>query len=91
MFVETENVNGEIAVQFNDEVKISGNDYKSEIFDLLLKVQYSYDMKEKIYRLLDEHSIEKFAMEIMAMDIDDDLRSALLEIAFSSYSMELTI
>ena len=91
MFVETENVNGEIAVQFNDEVKISGNDYKSEIFDLLLKAQYSYDMKEKIYRLLDEHSIEKFAMEIMAMDIDDDLRSALLEIAFSSYSMELTI
>ena len=59
MFVETENVNGEIAVQFNDEVKISGNDYKSEIFDLLLKAQYSYDMKEKIYRLLDEHSIEK--------------------------------
>ena len=91
MFVETENVNGEIAVQFNDEVKISGNDYKSEIFDLLLKAQYSYDMKEKIYRLLDEHSIEKFAMEIMAMDIDDDLRSALLEIAFSSYSIGLTI
>ena len=91
MFVETENVNGEIAVQFNDEVKISGNDYKSEIFDLLLKAQYSYDMKEKVYRLLDEHSIEKFAMEIMAMDIDDDLRSALLEIAFSSYSIGLTI
>lgn len=84
LLVEVEDVNGNLTVCFGEGVSISKNDYKAEIFDLLLKARWDNSPKMRIYRLLQEKGLDRFAAEITAMDIDPELRNALLEIAFSS-------
>jgi len=78
LYIELQNINGDVKIEFNDEIDISKNNHKEDVFNILLKAQCGNDLKEKIYNLL-LLSPDSFVTGITAMDIDRKLYNALIE------------
>ncbi len=59
---------------------VSANDYKKDIFNILLHTQYDNDKKEQVYKLLENsQNAVKFINGMTAMDMDSNLYNALVE------------
>ena len=79
-YVCIDNVNDEVIICFDGEVALSVNDYKKDIFNILLHAQYDNDKKEQIYKLLENsQNAMEFITGITAMNIDSHLYNALIE------------
>lgn len=79
-YVCIENVNDEVIICFDGGVTVSANDYKKDIFNILLHAQYDNDKKEQVYKLLEnsQNAVE-FINGVTAMDMDSNLYNALIE------------
>lgn len=79
-YVCIEDVNDEVIICFDGGVTVSANDYKKDIFNILLHTQYDNDKKEQVYKLLDNsQNAVKFINGMTAMDMDSNLYNALIE------------
>lgn len=79
-YVCIDNVNDEVIICFDGEVALSVNDYKKDIFNILLHAQYDNDKKEQIYKLLENsQNAMEFITGITAMNMDSHLYNALIE------------
>jgi len=70
----------EIIISFSKTLKISENDYVSKVYDILNEAHSYYDAKIKIYNIVKEKSKKEAICDICAMDIDNNLKNALLEV-----------
>ncbi len=79
-YVCVDNINDETVIRFDGGVTVIDNDYKKDIFDILLRAQYDTDKKEKIYNLLKKSQTAlEFINGINSMNIDCNLYNALVE------------
>nr|MCR5343796.1 hypothetical protein [Butyrivibrio sp.] len=62
-----------------DNVVLSGNAREKELFKLLKRCKFSYDMKQRIYDRFVDGGLRTEA-EIRALDVSEKIKDAMLEI-----------
>lgn len=70
----------EIVINFSKNIKISENNYVQKAYDILDKAQLMNETKERIYNNLKQKKVLSVVSDICALDIDENLRNALIEI-----------
>ncbi|MGN0298280.1 MAG: TIM-barrel domain-containing protein [Lachnospiraceae bacterium] len=74
-----------LEVVFPDDTNVEGNDVVERTFEFLNQAEIDFGQKEMIYQLVVKHHDEPalFIGELQAMEISEDLRGAVLEIAMA--------
>ncbi len=70
----------DIVINFSKSLKISENDYKQKIYDILYDSYALYDLKKDILGIVNSKEKEEAISDIYTMDIDENLKNALLEV-----------
>lgn len=70
----------DIVISFAKTVKILENDHVGKIYDILDKAHSPHQEKQRIYNLSKEKTINELISDIYAMDMDSNLKNALLEV-----------
>lgn len=69
-----------ISFKFSENIIITKNDYLKKVYDILFYFQYSYDDKLKIYETVKNKEKRAAICDILAMDIDENVKNAVLEV-----------
>lgn len=84
VIVEVAEICGELTVKFEDKVNILKNDYISEVFVLLMKMQSSHQDKEHINKLIrKKDGVATVLSELSSNKYDNNFRNALTELIFA--------
>ncbi len=70
----------DIIINFSKSLKITENDYKKKVYDILYDSHALYDLKRDIYNIVDSKEKSEAITDIISMDIDENLKYALLEV-----------
>lgn len=77
-------VDSSIKIYFKDRLALADNNIKTEIFELLNKLQIGYELKENIYNSICDADNVGFAIcELQAMNLSEALLGAISEILFA--------
>lgn len=70
-----------LVVEFKDRIKLSCNDISTHVFDFLNQAQIEFELKDKIYNIINSHETSvKVIGELQVLELDEDLFGALCEI-----------
>lgn len=71
----------DLVVDFKDVMQLSRNNIDREIFDFLNEAQIRFDIKDKIYNIINSHENKtKIIGDLQTLDLDKDLFGAVCEI-----------
>lgn len=85
LYIKLENINGNIEVRFIDTVSILENNFKKEVFEILLKSNCENTTKKAVYDALRRaNTAAEFGLNLSLIELDCNLRDAVLEMVMSS-------
>lgn len=70
----------DIVINLASTIKIAENDYIERIYKILDPAHSPHQEKQRIYNLAKEKGIKELISDIYTLDIDENLRNALLEV-----------
>lgn len=71
---------GEVEISFDENLAITENDYKAKAYEVLYGATYDNFEKDKIMRLIRNKSRECAVSDILASDMNKELKEALVEV-----------
>lgn len=82
--ISNHDVRRKLEVEFVDSTKLAKNDLVERAFRFLNEAQIEFDIKEKIYNIINIHESKvKIISDLQGMDLDDDLFGVLSEIVLA--------
>ena len=71
----------EIVLEFSEELALAQNDVTGRVFDLMKKAEVEFKTKREVYELVCRGKDAGMMIgELMVMDLNEDLRKAVIEI-----------
>lgn len=78
------NVEHRVEILFQEDACIAENQMQWRIFEILHRAQISYDIKEKIYKMVKDYSsMRLFCSNLHSLDICEELKDAIQEIVMA--------